>query len=122
MDTLNRWQDRLEIGAGLWLCVSPWVLGLPQPAAWCAVMVGMGVVLLASEDLFLPSQIDDWGNAVLGVGLMISPWVWGYASHQSAMLNALLTGLLLLLMSGWAIERVLYGKFKIWRAHHPAHS
>lgn len=118
MDTLNRWQDRIEIGAGLWLCISPLVLGLPESAAWCAVVVGIGVIVLASEDLFLPTQIDDWGNALLGIGLMVSPWAWNYADHLYGLVNALAIGLLVTLMSGWALERVLYDKFKLWRAAH----
>ncbi len=122
MDTLNRWQDRIEIGVGLWLCIAPLVLTLPESAAWCSVVVGIGIILLATEDLFLPTQIDDWGNVVLGIGLMISPWAWNYADHQYAMLNALIAGLLITLMSGWALERVVYDKIKEWRAHHPAHS
>jgi SPW repeat len=122
MDTLNRWQDRIEIAAGLWLCISPLVLGLPEAAAWCAVVVGVGVILLASEDLFLTSQIENWGNALLGIGLMVSPWAWRYADHQPAMLNALVMGLLVLVLSGWTLERVLYDKFKVWKEHHHAHS
>ena len=121
MVTLNRWQDRLEVGAGVWLCLSPLVLGLTEAAAWCAVVVGIGVIILASEDLFLPTQIDDWANVFLGLGLMVSPWAWGYADHQAAMINALLIGLLITLLSGWALERMLYSKFKEWRAQHHAH-
>lgn len=122
MDTLNRWQDRVEIGAGLWLCVAPWVLGFPAAAAWCAAVVGVGVVLLATEDMLLPSQIDDWANAILGIGLMVSPWAWNYTDHQSAMINALAMGLVITLMSGWALERVVYDKFKVWKDQHHAHS
>jgi len=118
MDSLKRWEDRIEIGAGLWLCLSPLVLGLPAPAAWCAVVVGIGVIILASEDLFLPAQIEDWGNAILGIGLMVSPWAWGYADHRFALLNALAMGFLVTLMSGWALERALYDKFQAWRAAH----
>ena len=67
------------------------------------------------------SHMDDWANVLLGVGLMISPWVWGYSGHDNALLNALFMGLLVTLTSGWALERVLYDKFKVWRAHHHAH-
>jgi hypothetical protein len=38
------------------------------------------------------------------------------------MLNALVMGLLVTLMSGWALERVLYAKFKLRRAHDHAHN
>lgn len=122
MDTLNRWQDRLEISAGLWLCIAPWALALPEAAAWCSVVVGVAVIVLASQDLFLPNHLDDWANVLLGVGLMVSPWVWGYSEHDNAMLNALVMGLLVALTSGWALERVFYDKFKVWReTHHHAH-
>ena len=122
MDILNRWQDRLEIFVGLWLCIAPWALVLPEPAAWCAVVVGVAVIVLASQDLFLPNHLDDWANVLLGIGLMISPWVWGYSGHDNAMLNALVMGLLVTLTSGWALERVLYDKFRVWKeTHHHAH-
>lgn len=108
MDNLNRWQDRVEIVVGIWLSISAWVLNLPQPAAWCAIVVGIYVILLSVEDLFLPNQIEDWGNIVLGLGLMISPWAWGYADNQAATLNALVCGLLVSGVAFWALERIFF--------------
>jgi hypothetical protein len=106
MDTLNRWQDRTEIVLGIWLCVAPWLLHLPQPAAWCAIVVGVFVILMSLEDSFLPNQIEEWANTVLGVGLMISPWAWGYADDTRATLNALITGLLVSGFAFWGLERL----------------
>ena len=108
MESLNRWQDRLEIVVGIWLCISPWLLNLPLPAAWAAILVGASVVLLSTEDTYLPDQIEEWGNVVLGVGLMISPWVWGYADHLAATLNAFLSGLLVTGVAVWALERLFF--------------
>jgi hypothetical protein len=106
MDNLNRWQDRMEILVGVWLCIAPWVLGLPPAAAWSAVAVGVFVILLSAEDFFFPDQLEEWGNAVLGIGLMISPWVWGYADHTVATMNAFLSGLLISGFAFWALERL----------------
>lgn len=110
MDALNRWQDRIAIGIGLWLCVSPWILKTPESAAWCAILVGIAVIVLATEDFFLTTHIDDWANIVLGIGLMISPWAWGYAEHQPAVLNAVLSGLALAGIAAWVFEHDMFRK------------
>jgi hypothetical protein len=107
MDGLNRWQDRSEILVGIWLCIAPWVLSFSEPASWCAMVVGASVILLSVEDLFLPSQIEEWGNIILGLGLMISPWAWGYADHILATWNALACGFLISGVAVWALERML---------------
>ena len=106
MDSLNRWQDRAEIVVGIWLCLSPWILNLPQAAAWSAMIVGVYVILLAMEDMVLPSQIEDWGDAVLGIGLIISPWAWGYADDMTATLNAFICGLLVSGFAFWTLGRI----------------
>ncbi|MGH8807079.1 MAG: SPW repeat protein [Noviherbaspirillum sp.] len=106
MDSLNRWQDRVEMLVGIWLLMAPWILGLPLAAAWCAMVVGAFVILLSAEDFVLPDQIEEWGNAILGVGLIISPWAWGYADHRLATVNAIVSGLLVTGFAAWALERV----------------
>ncbi len=106
MDSLNRWQDRTETVVGIWLCISPWALNLPQPAAWSAIVVGIFVVLLAVEDVFFPDQMEEWGNLILGIGLMISPWAWGYADNEIATLNAFISGLLVSGFAFWALEKI----------------
>lgn len=106
MDSLNRWQDRMEMVAGAWLCMAPWLLDMPQAAAWCSIAVGAFVILMSVEDSFLPDQIEEWSNAILGVGLMISPWAWGYSGHMPATLNAFVCGLLVSGAAFWALERI----------------
>lgn len=106
MDNLNRWQDRVEMLVGVWLCIAPWALGLPSPAAWSAMGVGAFVILLSAEDFFFPDQLEEWGNVVLGIGLMISPWVWGYADNMVATTNAFISGLLISGVAVWALERL----------------
>lgn len=106
MDSINRWQDRLEMAVGVWLCIAPWALSLPQVAAWCSVAVGVAVILLSVEDIFLPNQLEEWGNAVFGAGLMISPWAWGYADNTVATANAFISGFLVSGFAFWALERL----------------
>ncbi|HYD59101.1 MAG TPA: SPW repeat protein [Noviherbaspirillum sp.] len=119
MDSINRWQDRLETAVGVWLCIAPWALSLPEAAAWCAIVVGVFVIVLSVEDIFLPNQIEEWGNAILGAGLMISPWAWGYSTHMAATVNAFISGFLVSGFAFWALER-LYMRYE--ESHRASHS
>ncbi|MGC2517856.1 MAG: SPW repeat protein [Burkholderiales bacterium] len=109
MENVNRWQDRIEIVIGLWLCISPWVLGYTGPleaAGWSAIVVGIGVLMFSFEDLVLPSEIEEWVELVLGLLLMISPWAWGYSDNMAATLNALISGFLVTGIALWALKHL----------------
>jgi len=109
MQNINRLQDQLEIVVGLWLCISPWVLGYADPlqvAGWGAIVAGIGVLLFSFEDLVLPSQIEEWVELGLGVGLMALPWLWGYAANVSATLNSAISGFLISGIAVWALKHL----------------
>jgi hypothetical protein len=109
MQSINRLQDKLEIIVGLWLCIAPWVLGYAGPlqvAGWCAIIVGVGVLLFSFEDLALPSEIEEWIELGLGLALMISPWVWGYAGNVAATVNALVSGFVVTGAAVWALKHL----------------
>jgi hypothetical protein len=42
---------------------------------------------------------QDWASFALGLWLAVSPWIAGYAEHQSATANAIVFGLVLALAS-----------------------
>ena len=46
---MRKWQDWANLVLGLWLVLSPWLLGLrgPSRAPWNAVILGLLVGLLA---------------------------------------------------------------------------
>lgn len=109
MQNINRLQDQLEIVVGLWLCISPWVLGYAEPsqaAGWGAIVAGIGVLLFSFEDLVLPSQIEEWVELGLGVGLMALPWLWGYSDNVPATLNSVISGFLISGIAVWALKRL----------------
>jgi SPW repeat len=109
MQNINRLQDQLEIVVGLWLCISPWALGYTDPlqaAGWSAIVVGIGVLLFSFEDLVLPSEIEEWVELVLGLALMISPWLWGYSDSVPATLNAVISGFLISGIAVWALKHL----------------
>jgi hypothetical protein len=49
-----RWIHRLQIAIGVWICISPWVLGYAQfaPALWSSVVAGASVALIGFWGMF----------------------------------------------------------------------
>jgi SPW repeat-containing protein len=54
---------------------------------------------MASDRSEAPAAWASWLNAILGVWLIISPWVVGYAGHSAALWNTLITGIVILLVA-----------------------
>ena len=59
-----------------------------------------------------PSSMSwaSWINAILGVWLIISPWVLGFAMVQPAVWSCVVLGVIVALASIWGL----------WTVHHPA--
>jgi hypothetical protein len=52
---LETWEEWVNLAIGLWLIVSPWVLGFTGivNAFWCALLAGLVVAVLAAVELWL---------------------------------------------------------------------
>lgn len=64
---------------GIWLIVSPWLLGYASQAAmWNNVIIGAVVVVLAWSRLAMRSRAGapSWLNLLLGVWLIVAPFVF----------------------------------------------
>ena len=106
MIKITRIQDRIEIVVGIWLLVSPWVLGYAVPfaaAAACASIVGVAVLIISIDDLRFPNALEEWMSVALGTALMASPWIVDYSNIEVATTNALLSGLAIAAMAVWSL-------------------
>jgi len=56
-----------------------------------------------------PKQWEDWASWVLGIWLILSPWILMYWTQSTALENALVTGALLLI-----VEVVTLTTFRLW--------
>ena len=105
MRAWRRWQDWLDVVAGAWLFISPWVLGFNtyDRAGWNAWIIGAAIFLVALAALASPATPGpEWVNVVLGVWLFISPWVLRYTSTQAGSWNAWVVGVIVTAASLWA--------------------
>lgn len=104
------WQDGLSLILGLWLIVSPWVLGFTGigAATWNAVIFGIVIALMALAVLIRFRDWEEWTDMVIGAWIAISPWVLGFATGTEggspvATGNFLIAGLLVLALSAWSL-------------------
>ena len=100
-----RWQDWVTFFLGLWLVLSPWILGYEdhEAATLNATIVGFAVTYLSLFELSLEQIAEEWINVAAGLWLLASPAVLGFGEIQSATLNAMTMGALVLVFSGMAL-------------------
>ena len=105
MRQMKHWQDPVNALLGAWLILSPWLLGFAGDIAPAASFVGVGVLLLASAvgAILVPKAWEEWTAVALGVVLMASPWILGFAGIQAATQNAIFSGLVITTLSLWVL-------------------
>lgn len=101
-----RWASAGNVLAGLWLVIAPFVLNFESQnaAQWNHVIVGAIVLVLAAVRAFDPDHRASisWVNALLGLWMIVSPFVLGYADVNDAQTNALVTGAIILVLAAFS--------------------
>lgn len=97
----------LNFLAGVWTVISVWVYGAAYTggSAWNGVVVGIVIAVFAAIRFLAPRSATSlsWINALLGVWLIISPWVFGYAgTNIPLMWNGVIFGIIVLILGVWS--------------------
>jgi hypothetical protein len=117
---VRRWQDWVNQVLGSWLFLSPWVLEYGgTAAAWNAYVLGAAIVLFALIAAYVPKAWEEMINTLLGVWLVVSPFVLGFAEPKRIALHTVLIGILVTAFAVWAMasDKRLY---KRWHSGHSA--
>lgn len=102
----RNWQDLVSLVLGVWLFLSPWELKyvdvspVASQAAWVIGALFFVIGLLSRFTFHLAEEIIE---IILGLCLIASPWVLGYAGITTPAANAVIVGVLVLVLSVWEI-------------------
>lgn len=101
----KRWQDPVNMLLGLWLFVSPWALqyAVNEVAAWNAYVLGVAVVLFAAVAMYMPKVWEEMVNLLLGVWMIVAPFVLRFSSETTTTANAVIVGALIIAFAIWAM-------------------
>jgi hypothetical protein len=91
--------------AGLWLILSPFILNYSTlvMAMWNAIIAGVALIVLAAwatlrENVSLDKTLD-WITLVLGLWLVISPFILAFSTFFLPTWNVVLIGILVVILS-----------------------
>jgi len=93
----------LDVLAGLWILISPWVVGfqMVNSALTNNVLFGIAITVLAAIRFFGAFDLAalSWINALLGVWVLISPWALGFDYSHAPMINNVIMGIVVIVLA-----------------------
>lgn len=118
MKQVKHWQDPVNALLGAWLVISPWALGYQgeTTAMANAILVGVALAAAALGATFVPRAWEEWTEGALGLWMVVSPWVLGFAGLRDAMYAASGTGVVILALALWVL--LTDKDYTGWAQHH----
>lgn len=100
-ETPASWTSWLVAILGIWLIISPWVVGFAgqEAAFWNTLITGIVILLVALGAARSASSSTSWLNVALGIWLIVSPWVVGYSFLEAATANDVVLGVIVGLLA-----------------------
>jgi hypothetical protein len=96
----------LDTLAGIWLLISPFVVGFAYLTAAMTnnVVCGAVVIILALARFAGASRQVwmSWVNCLIGIWVLISPWVIGFARNHPATTNNVIIGIIIAILAFWS--------------------
>jgi SPW repeat len=105
MKYVKHWQDPTNAVLGGALILAPFAAeftGEMVPTL-NAVIVGLALVVTALGAMIAPKAWEEWTEAILGLWMIMSPWVLAYSHVQSAMYVAVAIGVVVVLLALWTL-------------------
>lgn len=105
MRKIKHWQDAVNAVLGFMLILSPMALSytVETVATTNAVVIGLALVAAALGAMLTPNAWEEWTETILGLWMMMSPWVLGFAAHMTPMYVAVGCGAFVVLLALWTL-------------------
>ncbi len=95
----------ITVVLGVWLIIAPFIITVPSMVAmWNSIIVGVIVLVLSWIRAANPTSSPglSWINAILGLWLIVAPFVLRMASSTSFRWNDIVLGIAVIVFSVWA--------------------
>lgn len=105
--TQRRWQDGLNLILGVWLFFAPFlgVPGMTGDAAWNSYIFGFLIALFSVSALARPQKWEEGVNLVLGIWLILAPFVLGFLQMSGTAWNQIVIGIVIAIDAAWALAQ-----------------
>ena len=106
MSTATRWQDWASFALGLWLAMSPWLLGFSGHDAATATAAFTGLVLALGShfEVSFDEIAMEWFNLAAGMWLLAAPFVLNFSEVAEVTANCVVVGTLVVILSASALS------------------
>ncbi len=108
MNQKQRWQDWVMLALAVWLFFSPFFLGYLSTTGMGAgdsYVLGVLVAIFSIAALAHPQSWEEWVNVVLGIWLIIAPFVLQFRTDNVATGNHIVLGILIAADALWALAQ-----------------
>jgi hypothetical protein len=94
MTAATKWQDWASFALGLWLAVSPWVLGYShlEAATANAAFMGLALALGSHFEVSFDEIAAEWFNLAAGLWLVLAPFLVGFSAEVDVTANSIAVG------------------------------
>ena len=105
MSGTARWQDWTSFALGLWLAVSPWIVGYEtdNAATGNAAFIGIALALGAHFQIGFDEPWTEWLNFTAGLWLLAAPFALAFTG-SAAMVNCIAVGCLICALAASALH------------------
>ena len=91
----------INLIAGIWLILSPFLFGYSGGAMANSVIIGIAVTILAVTRLVMTRDVwTGWLIAVAGLWLIIAPFIFGF-TEPAVLWNEIIVGIIIAGLSLW---------------------
>jgi ABC-type iron transport system FetAB permease component len=102
-----RTSSTLDVIAGVWLILAPFVLGyaFATGALWNDILLGIIIAVLAGYRAMsegYKTSWPSWVGFIAGLWLIVAPFIVGYSSISAAVWNDVIFGIIVAVLSLWA--------------------
>jgi hypothetical protein len=101
-----RWQDWASFTLGMWLALSPWIMGYTEheSATGNAVFLGLALALGCHFEVAFDAEAPEWINLGAGLWLVMAPFILDFGSHNVATANSIAVGSLVAVLAASALS------------------